>query len=114
MEAQAAHALVDGNKLPQLPCSATTVVKGDSRSKSIAAASIIAKVTRDRIMAELAQEFPHYGWESNVGYPSQQHRDAINEHGITPHHRKTFKPVRDYIERTQSESGSRSQTQLRA
>lgn len=94
-----AHALVDGNKMPQnLPCPATTVVKGDSVSTSIAAASIVAKVTRDRIMLDLAAEYPHYGWESNAAYPSPAHLQAILEHGITPHHRKSFAPVRRYIE----------------
>ncbi|MEM7618429.1 MAG: ribonuclease HII [Pseudomonadota bacterium] len=93
------HALVDGNRCPQdLPCPATPVIKGDGISISIAAASILAKVTRDRIMYELAEEYPHYGWESNVGYPSKAHKAAINKHGITPYHRKSFAPVRNYLE----------------
>ena len=93
------HALVDGNKLPKLPCPASAIIKGDGKSKSIAAASIIAKVTRDRIMRKLAEEFPHYGWESNVGYPSKAHRDAILIHGITPHHRRSFAPVKKFLEK---------------
>ncbi len=90
-------ALVDGNRCPELPCRSMAVVKGDGKSKSIAAASIIAKVTRDRIMRKLATEFPHYGWESNVGYPSKAHRDAILIHGITPHHRRSFAPVKNFL-----------------
>jgi len=89
------HALVDGNRCPQdLPCPATTVVKGDSKSVSIAAASIIAKVHRDRLMQELAQDFPLYGWERNVGYPTKEHISAIEKHGICAHHRKSFGPVK--------------------
>jgi ribonuclease HII len=97
MKNRPVHALVDGNKMPKLPCSATTVVKGDSKSVSIAAASIVAKVTRDRLMKELHEEHPHYGWESNVGYPSAAHREAIDVHGITPHHRKSFAPIKNYL-----------------
>lgn len=95
------YALVDGNKAPQLSSQTTTVVKGDSKSKTIAAASIIAKVHRDRIMLALSKKYPHYGWSSNSGYPTKQHRAAIQEHGITPHHRKSFAPVRDFIESQQ-------------
>ena len=97
MKTRPVHALVDGNKMPKLPCSATTVVKGDSKSVSIAAASIVAKVTRDRLMKKLHEEHPHYGWESNVGYPSAAHREAIDAHGITPYHRKSFAPVKNYL-----------------
>ncbi len=92
------HALVDGNHCPKLACSSTPVIKGDNLSVSIAAASIMAKVTRDRIMEKLAEEHPHYGWERNVGYPSPEHLEAINRHGITPYHRKTYAPVRNFIE----------------
>ncbi|MCB1652241.1 MAG: ribonuclease HII [Alphaproteobacteria bacterium] len=91
-------ALIDGNKIPaHLPCSARAVVKGDSLSKSIAAASIVAKYTRDKIMHTLAQEHPYYGWESNVGYPAKAHLDGIDAHGITPHHRKSYAPVKNFI-----------------
>ena len=92
------HALVDGNKCPKLVCAATPVVKGDGRSVSIAAASILAKVTRDRMMENLALEHPHYGWERNVGYPTAEHLKGIEKHGITPFHRRTFAPVRNFIE----------------
>lgn len=93
------HALVDGNRLPaNLSCAATPVVKGDNISTSIAAASIMAKVHRDRLMQKLAEEHPHYGWESNAGYPSPQHLAGIEAHGITAHHRKSFAPVRNFIE----------------
>ena len=91
-------ALVDGNKLPQLPCPARAIVKGDNVSKSIAAASIVAKVVRDRMMRELAIEHPHYGWESNVGYPAKVHLEGIDMHGITAHHRKSFAPVKNFLE----------------
>lgn len=91
------HALVDGNKAPNLSCSVTTVVKGDTKSVSIAAASIIAKVHRDRIMSELAKDHPHYGWDRNSGYPTEQHRTALKQYGITPHHRRSFRPVSDLV-----------------
>ena len=92
-------ALVDGKHIPQnMPCSAEAVIKGDSKSVSIAAASIIAKVTRDKIMCDLHEQHPHYGWNTNVGYPSQQHRDAIDAHGVTVHHRRSFAPVRNFLE----------------
>lgn len=86
-------ALVDGNRLPDLPCPAEAVVKGDSRSLSIAAASVVAKVLRDRAMAALAVRYPAYGWERNAGYGTQEHRDALNRFGATPHHRQSFAPV---------------------
>jgi len=86
-------ALIDGNRLPkwELPCQA--LIKGDSLSLSIAAASIIAKVTRDHIMQKLAKEFPQYGWDKNAGYGTAEHIAALKKHGITPHHRKTYKPI---------------------
>lgn len=88
------HLLIDGNRLPAgLPCSAEAVVKGDARALSVAAASIVAKVARDAIMAALAAEFPGYGWERNAGYPSAGHREALRRLGVTPHHRRSFAPV---------------------
>lgn len=90
---QPAAALIDGRFVPDLPCPAVALVKGDARALSIAAASIIAKVTRDHIMTELATAFPHYGWHTNAGYGSKLHMEALKTHGITPHHRLSFAPV---------------------
>ena len=87
-------ALVDGNVAPPLRCQVQTVVKGDALSLSIAAASVVAKVTRDRIMRALAPRYPGYGWESNVGYSTAQHFAGIRQLGVTPHHRRSFEPVR--------------------
>lgn len=91
---QPGFALIDGNRIPHdLPCPAWAIVKGDARSASIAAASIIAKVTRDRMMGELAQDFPGYGWETNAGYGVPAHRAGLIRLGVTPHHRRSFKPI---------------------
>lgn len=90
------YALIDGNRAPDLPVPAQTVVKGDSRCLSIAAASIVAKVTRDRIMDTLAQEHPGYGWERNAGYGTAEHRAALERLGVTPHHRRSFAPIAIY------------------
>ena len=87
-------ALVDGAIAPPLACVVQTVIKGDGLSFSIAAASVIAKVTRDRIMHGLAHRYPGYGWETNVGYATQEHGEAIRRLGITRHHRRSFAPVR--------------------
>lgn len=88
------YAIIDGNKIPQgLPIPAECVVKGDGKVLSVAAASIVAKVTRDRIMTKLASDHPHFGWESNAGYGSQKHLNALKEHGPTPYHRHSFSPV---------------------
>lgn len=91
--------LVDGNMDPQFnPAVPTrTVVKGDARSLSIAAASIIAKVYRDRLMQKLDRDYPGYGWDTNAGYGSKAHRNAIIALGITPHHRRSFSPVKDMV-----------------
>src|SRR3954463_7442142 len=87
--------LIDGNQVPpELGCRAETIVGGDARSYSIAAASIFAKVTRDRYMCGLAETFPGYGWETNVGYKSRAHFAALKQLGPTPHHRRSFAPVR--------------------
>lgn len=88
------HALIDGNRAPKtLPCPAQTVVKGDSRSLSIAAAAILAKTERDRIMTELDGGFPGYGWARNAGYPTAEHLTALRSLGPTPWHRRSFGPV---------------------
>ncbi|MEE9545558.1 MAG: ribonuclease HII [Rhodospirillales bacterium] len=86
-------ALVDGNRQPNLACPVVCVIKGDGRSLSIAAASIAAKVTRDRIMADLARAHPGYGWERNSGYGTAEHQAALRRLGVTPHHRRSFAPV---------------------
>ena len=92
--------LIDGNRVPpELGCRAETIVGGDAYSYSIAAASIFAKVTRDRTMARLAEAFPGYGWETNRGYGSAQHLKALERLGPTPHHRTSFAPVTAVISR---------------
>lgn len=92
------HALIDGKMIPEgLSCPATAIVKGDGRSASIAAASIIAKVARDRIMVDLAQQHPGYGWEKNAGYPTKAHREALQNLGVTPQHRRSFRPVHNML-----------------
>ncbi|WP_375427897.1 ribonuclease HII [uncultured Sphingomonas sp.] len=94
------HVLVDGKFLPALDYPATAVIGGDARSLSIAAASIVAKVARDRIMVAAAQAHPHYDWASNKGYPAPRHLAALVEHGPTPLHRRSFAPVaRAYLAR---------------
>ena len=95
---QADHALIDGNLIPRgLGCAATAIVKGDAKCLSIAAASIVAKVTRDRIMVDLAQQHPGYGWEANAGYPTKAHLEALQILGATPWHRRSFKPVHNIL-----------------
>ncbi|MES0828016.1 ribonuclease HII [Ruegeria sp. SCP11] len=92
------YLLIDGNMIPRgLTIPAEAVVKGDAHSVSIAAASIIAKNWRDQLMVDLAQQHPGYGWETNAGYPSKQHRDALRNLGVTPHHRRSFKPVHNIL-----------------
>jgi len=91
-------ALVDGNHLPDLPCQAEAIIKGDSKSLSIASASIIAKVTRDRIMDGLHQSHPHYAWDRNAGYGTKAHQEGLKQFGVTAHHRRSFRPVRELIE----------------
>ena len=92
------HVLVDGNRLPQdLGVSAEAIVKGDGRSVSIAAASILAKEARDALMVGLAQQYPGYGWERNAGYPTRDHLQALLDLGVTPVHRRSFKPVHNIL-----------------
>ncbi len=94
-------ALVDGNRAPELACSVTTVIKGDGLSLSIAAASIVAKVARDAMMAELDRACPGYGWQGNMGYGTAEHRAALDRLGPTPHHRCSFAPVRRALDAVQ-------------
>jgi len=92
------YLLIDGNRPLKIDILQESIVKGDIKSRSIAAASIIAKVTRDRIMIELSKEYPMYGWQQNKGYPTPLHKEAVKEYGITPHHRKYFKFVKEYTD----------------
>lgn len=87
------HALVDGNQKPPLACAVTCIIEGDAKSLSIAAASIVAKVTRDREMERLALDHPGYGWERNAGYGTAEHLAALRSLGVTPHHRRSFAPI---------------------
>jgi ribonuclease HII len=93
----AAFALVDGNDPPALPCRCDTLVDGDARSVSIAAASIVAKVTRDRMMHALHEYHPGYGWRTNKGYGTPEHYAGLRAHGVTRHHRRSFAPVHAII-----------------
>jgi ribonuclease HII len=89
------HALVDGRDLPPgLPCPGEAIIGGDGLSVSIAAASIVAKVTRDRLMAAMGSAYPGYGFEKHMGYSTPYHLAALSEHGPCPHHRRSFEPVR--------------------
>ncbi len=91
-------ALIDGNMLPRdLTCRGQTIIGGDALCLSIAAASIVAKCTRDAIMVDLAQHHPGYGWETNMGYPTPAHRSALRGLGATPHHRRSFAPVHNIL-----------------
>ncbi|HWV13464.1 MAG TPA: ribonuclease HII [Sphingobium sp.] len=92
-----AHVLVDGNRCPKWRGASTAVVEGDAKCLSIAAASILAKEARDRMMVEAAAIHPHYGWESNKGYGSPMHLAALREHGPTPLHRRSFAPVAQLV-----------------
>lgn len=91
--------LIDGNRFrTQLTIPYRCIVKGDGKYADIAAASVLAKTHRDEYMRRLAAEFPHYGWERNMGYPTREHRLAIRDHGLTPHHRLTFQHTIDQLE----------------
>ena len=95
---KADFALIDGNMIPRdLTIQAQTIIKGDARSVSISAASIVAKISRDAIMVDLAQQHPGYGWETNAGYGSAAHLSALKNLGVTPHHRRSFKPVHNIL-----------------
>lgn len=92
------HLLIDAMKLPT-PIPQTSIIKGDAKSISISAASIIAKVTRDRMMKELGKEYPAYGFEQHMGYGTKQHLQAIEMYGVLEEHRKTFAPIKDMIQK---------------
>ncbi len=92
------HILIDGNKIPKgLLGRSECIIKGDSKSISISAASIVAKIWRDTLMVGLAQQHPGYGWETNAGYGSKSHMLAMQKLGVTPHHRRSFKPVHNIL-----------------
>lgn len=92
------HALIDGNMIPRdMPCGSRSIVQGDALCLSIAAASIVAKVARDRRMVDLAQQCPGYGWDRNAGYPTPEHRTALLNLGATAHHRRSFAPVHNIL-----------------
>ena len=91
------HCLIDGNRVPK-KLNGMAVVKGDAKSLSIAAASVIAKVTRDKIMHELSEKYPEYLWNKNAGYPTPEHLRAIEKYGVNEHYRKTFGPVKKILE----------------
>ena len=99
------YCLIDGNKMPK-NIVGEPLVKGDAKSLSVAAASIIAKVTRDRIMKELSKQFPQYDRDKNAGYPTQQHLQAIDKYGINEHYRKTYRPVKERIEKNANQKCS--------
>jgi len=94
LDIEPTHALVDGNKAPNLACPVTTIIKGDQSEPAIAAASILAKVARDREMVVMDELYPGYGLAKHKGYPTKQHQEALLELGVTPIHRRSFKPVR--------------------
>ena len=91
------YILIDGNKVPRLDFPSKAIVRGDEKSLSIAAASIVAKSKRDAFMASLSKLYPGYGWEKNAGYGTREHLAAIEREGITVHHRRSFKPIANYL-----------------
>ena len=91
------HVLIDAMKLEKLEIPSTSIIKGDYKSITIAAASVIAKVTRDRMLIELDKQYPEYGFAKNAGYGTKKHIEAIEKYGIIPEHRKTFKPVSEHL-----------------
>jgi ribonuclease HII len=90
---------VDGNRCPQVRYPVEAIVKGDALVRAISAASILAKVARDRALLVLHEEFPQYGFDAHAGYPTPQHLEALARHGASPHHRRTFAPVRAALEK---------------
>lgn len=95
LQIKADVALIDGNASPKLPCQTIPIIKGDSKSLTIAAASVVAKVHRDRYMRKLSEEYPQYQWHTNMGYGTKAHQDALKQHGPTRHHRQSFAPIKE-------------------
>lgn len=92
-------ALIDGNRLPKdFPCCTQCFIGGDGRSYSIAAASILAKVYRDRLMGEMAKQYPYYGFEKNAGYGTKAHIEGLRLHGVTPQHRRSYRPIKEFLQ----------------
>ncbi len=91
------YCLIDGNRLPNWEWRSQTVIKGDATSLSIAAASIVAKVLRDRLMAELGEQYPFYAWEKNAGYGTKDHIDGLKKYGVSPYHRKSYAPIKAFL-----------------
>ena len=91
--------LVDGNKAPKFECDVKCIIRGDKKSFSISSASIVAKVTRDKIMIELSDKFPGYGWETNMGYGTLKHKNALDKLGVNKFHRKSFKPIKNILKK---------------
>jgi ribonuclease HII len=106
------YALIDGNRCPELPCPAECIIKGDSRVAAISAASIMAKVARDREMIALDALYPGYGLAQHKGYPSKAHVEAIREHGVLPIHRRSFAPVRKLLEGSDAQAAAVSRSPL--
>ena len=98
------HVLIDAMKLDKLEMPSTSIIKGDAKSISIAAASVIAKVTRDRMMIELDQKYPMYGFKSHKGYPTKKHIEAIKEYGLIDGYRKTFKPISEMVKELENKN----------
>lgn len=98
LDPQPGHALIDGNRCPKLPCTAEAIVKGDGKVAAISAASILAKVTRDREMVEMDRQYPGYGLSGHKGYPTKSHIEALQTLGVTPIHRRSFGPVARCLE----------------
>ena len=90
--------LIDGNRLPALNCRGYAIVQGDKKSFSIAAASIVAKIARDRFMLQMAKTYPQYGWEKNMGYGTRYHMEALKKYGVTDQHRRSFRPIAETLE----------------
>ena len=97
------HVLIDAMKLDKLEMPSTSIIKGDAKSISIAAASVIAKVTRDRMMIELDKKYPMYGFKSHKGYPTKKHIEAIKEYGLIDGYRKTFKPISEMVKELENQ-----------
>lgn len=98
LECELDHILIDAVELESLPCPSTSIIKGDQKSISIAAASVLAKVTRDKWMKKAAQRYPMYGFDQNMGYGTKIHTEALKKYGPTEYHRRSFAPVRDLVE----------------